>query len=1176
MNESPTINEEEIVGVAAALSSGERVAYLETACRGHAEMRARIEQRLAGVKTQMPAPNMPPVSSGGIASLIPEHPGDHLGPYRLLEQIGEGGFGVVWVAEQEAPVKRRVALKIVKMGMDTKQVIARFEQERQALALMDHPNIAKVFDAGVTKSGRPFFVMELVRGVRITDYCDQWNLTADERIQLFITVCRAVQHAHVKGIVHRDLKPSNLLVSYHDGAADPTDSDFGVAKATQPQRLTDLTIYTQYEQMIGTPAYMSPEQAGMSGLDIDSRSDVYSLGALLFELLTGRPPFDPKDYSDCNLDEFRRVLREQDPKRPSTAIATMDRDERMQVSRARRIDGMSLVHLLRGDLDWVVMKAIAKDRTLRYETPNDLAADLQRYLSRRPVMARPPSTAYRFRRFVTRHKTGVISAACVLIALLTGVGVATWQAVRANNEANRAHAALTQLRAMAPSLVSEARELATLGKFNDAIQKLGYAIELQPQSIEFLRDRASLLRCEFRFAAAARDYRSILAISPNDTSARANVALCDRLADMPKETNGMLPRAALAELKERMVIESRPNAELLPVSRALGNANDIQRKVWLERLASLTNPSRVPIDQRLKMSDDGTIDLDLRNTMVSDLSALAEMPLRSLDVSGCSGIESIECLRKMRTLRKLDLTGTAIMSVEPLSECTALEELQLKDTAVNDVSPLRRLPLRTLGLARSRISDISSLRNLNLAQLEIGNTRVTNLEPIRRMPLQVLECSYTPISDYTHLAGMKIEHLSLQGARLGDLGFLRGLPLKSLMIAGARDVSNVRALAEIKSLETLILPGNPLDMTHGEVEGIEELRNHPRLRRLTCTLPQGSNPETAEPVEVFWRSWESMMRWYRPLRAAGIKFSTQRLADSTWSVTIFKQPIEDLSMFADSTVSILHVTACSKLTSLSGLKNLPLTWLGISETNISDLSPLKGMKLRELWMAATPVTDLTPLRGMPLKVIYADKCQLLSDVGPLAELRELEDVLLPWNAANVDRLQALPNLKRISYTYDQRKNQPVCSKAEFFATLHDMSWLRMLAKAKSLTFPPAQLPDGTWKLIVNDPAFSDLSILAGARISELHLNGSGISNIEPLASVPLRKLRIDNTKCIDVSPLAKIPTLECVVLPRSATDPSPLRQHLGIKKLSYDCDPFGTPQHEVKDFWKAFSPSGGQ
>ncbi len=1176
MEDSPTINEEEIVGVAAALSSGERVAYLETACRGHAGIRARIEQRLAGVKTQMPLPDAPPISSGGIASLIPEHPGDHLGPYRLIEQIGEGGFGVVWVAEQESPVKRRVALKIVKMGMDTKQVIARFEQERQALAMMDHPNIAKVFDAGVTKSGRPYFVMELVHGVRITDYCDQWNLTTDERIRLFITVCRAVQHAHVKGIVHRDLKPSNLLVSYHDGAADPKVIDFGVAKATQPQRLTNLTIYTQYEQMIGTPAYMSPEQAGMSGLDIDSRSDVYSLGALLFELLTGRPPFDPKEYGDCHLDEFRRVLREQDPKRPSTAMSTMDRDERMQVSRARQIDDTALIQLLRGDLDWVVMKAIAKDRTLRYETPNDLAADLQRYLSGRPVTARPPSKAYRFRRFVTRHKTGVISAVCVLIALLTGVGVATWQAIRANKEAGRANAALTQLRAMAPSLVSEARELATLGKFHDAIQKLGYAIELQPQSVEFLRDRASLLRCEFRFADAARDYRSILAVSPDDTSARANVALCDRLADMPKESNGMLPRAALAELKERMVIESRPNAELLPVSRALGDANDIQRKVWLERLASLTNPSRVPIEQRLKMSDDGNIDLDLRNTMVNDLSLLAEMPLRSLDVSGCSGIESIECLRKMRTLQKLDLTGTAIMSVEPLSECTALEDLQLRDTGVNDLSPLRRLPLRTLGLARTRISDISPLRSLNLVHLEIGTTRVTNLEPIKRMPLQILECSYTPITDYSPLSETKIEHLSLQGARLGDLGFLRALPLKSLMIAGARDVSNVRILGEIKSLETLVLPGNPLDMTHAEIEGIEELRNHPRLRRLTCTLPQGSNPETAEPVEVFWRSWESMMRWYRPLRAAGIKFTSQRLPDSTWSVTILKQPIEDLSMFADSTVSILHVTSCSRLTSLSGLKNLPLTWLGISETNISDLSPLKGMKLRELWMASAPVADLAPLRGMPLKVIYADKCPALSDISVLTELRELEDVLLPVNAIGVEKLQSLPNLKRIAYTYDQRRNQPICSKTEFFANLHDMSWLRTLANGKSLTFPPAQLPDGTWKVIVNDPAFSDLNILAGARISELHLNGASISNIEPLASVPLRKLRIDNTKCTDVSPLARIPTLESLVLPRTATDLSTLKQHPGLKKLSYDCDPFGAPRHEVKDFWKTLAPSEGQ
>ncbi len=315
---------EEIFRVAVALPAAERAEYLCAACEGQPEVRARIERMLGvgGIAALLRQPadeTVPPEIEAELARLKPEEGGERIGNYKLLQQIGEGGFGTVWMAEQEQPVRRRVALKIIKLGMDTKEVMARFEQERQALAMMDHPNIAKIFDAGATQYGRPFFVMELVRGVRITEYCDQNNLPTAERLQLFIAVCQAVQHAHQKGIIHRDLKPSNILVTLHDGVPVPKVIDFGVAKATQQQRLTDLTLFTQFEQMIGTPLYMSPEQAEMSGLDIDTRSDIYSLGVLLYELLTGRTPFDPEELMRHGLDEIRRTIREQEPQKPSTA-----------------------------------------------------------------------------------------------------------------------------------------------------------------------------------------------------------------------------------------------------------------------------------------------------------------------------------------------------------------------------------------------------------------------------------------------------------------------------------------------------------------------------------------------------------------------------------------------------------------------------------------------------------------------------------------------------------------------------------------------------------------------------------------------------------------------------------------------------------------------------------------
>ncbi|HKB38840.1 MAG TPA: protein kinase [Gemmataceae bacterium] len=343
-----------------------------------------------------------------------------------MEQVGEGGFGVVFMAEQTQPVRRRVALKVLKPGMDTRQVVARFEAERQALALMDHPNIAHVFDGGETASGRPYFVMELVKGVPITDFCDQSRLPVRERLGLFVDVCQAVQHAHQKGIIHRDLKPSNVLVTLHDDKAVVKVIDFGVAKATG-QQLTDKTLFTGIAQMIGTPLYMSPEQAQMSGLDVDTRSDIYSLGVLLYELLTGTTPFDKERLRTVGYDEIRRMIREEEPPRPSTRISTLGQAA-TTASAQRRSDPRRLSQLFRGELDWIVMKALEKDRNRRYETASGLARDIERYLHDEPVLACPPSPGYRFRKFVRRNRARLLMVSVVALAVLVVAGTWLWLA----------------------------------------------------------------------------------------------------------------------------------------------------------------------------------------------------------------------------------------------------------------------------------------------------------------------------------------------------------------------------------------------------------------------------------------------------------------------------------------------------------------------------------------------------------------------------------------------------------------------------------------------------------------------------------------------------------------------------------------------------------------------------
>jgi tetratricopeptide (TPR) repeat protein len=552
----------------------ERSAWLDRECGGDAALRLRIDVLMQAFDNAGSLLESPVVARGfAVDEPITERPGTVIGPYKLLQQIGEGGMGAVFMAEQTQPVQRKVALKLIKPGMDSRQVIARFEAERQALALMDHPNIAKVLDAGATAAGRPYFVMELVKGAPITKYCDDNHLTPRERLELFVPVCQAIQHAHQKGIIHRDIKPSNVLVCIYDGKPVPKVIDFGVAKAAGP-RLTERTLYTEFGAIVGTVEYMSPEQAQLDQLDVDTRSDVYSLGVLLYELLTGTTPLERKRVKEVAVLELLRLVREEEPPRPSTRLSTTD--ELPSIAASRGTEPKKLSGLMRGELDWIVLKCLEKNRDRRYETPNGLAHDIERYLNDETVQACPPSAWYRFQKSARRHKTGLALAGMILavIVILVGGGGWAWR----DRSARQARIAADVDRAL-----NEAHALQDQRKWPEALAVAKHAqlqsvadADLQRRVREHVADLDLLVKLE-----AARMRRIMVKDNAFDNQS-ADAAFSQAFREDGTDVAALDPQEAGRRLQTRAIrVELAAALDAwAEVLRALG------RPSWKDRLAT--------------------------------------------------------------------------------------------------------------------------------------------------------------------------------------------------------------------------------------------------------------------------------------------------------------------------------------------------------------------------------------------------------------------------------------------------------------------------------------------------------------------------------------------------------------------------------------------------------------
>jgi serine/threonine protein kinase len=1133
--------------------------------------------------------------------------------YRLDGEIARGGMGAI-LKGRDTDLGRDLAIKVLlDAHKDKPEVVQRFIEEAQIGGQLQHPGIAPIYELGQFADRRPFFAMKLVRGETLSKLLADRTEAAQERgkfIGIFEQICQTMAYAHSRGVIHRDLKPANIMVG---AFGEVQVMDWGLAKVLgsggvadekmsqhmQPGQSLIQTLrnrvgsdapgavgshgsQTQMGSVMGTPAYMPPEQALGEIDNLDERADVFGLGAILCEILTRQPPYVGDDGSEV----FRMARR------------------------GKLDDCLARLDACGADAELIALAkhCLELEPNNRPRDAGILAARVSGYLESVEAKLRETELAkvdaqVRAEELRRRQRLTFAAGAAVAASLVVGITASLWQANRAEHEAQRARsaqqqavAAFDELRASAPAFAEQARALTSRERFDEALEKLDYAVKLRPDAAEYLVSKGDLLQCQFKLTEAAALYRQALRLQPGLARAESSAKLCDELLAAKPNADGKLTRESLAKLHLAMLTQQRPAAELMPVARLLGEQKKLLVQYWLARLKDLPVSAERPLKDRLTVREDGQLALDLSETKVLDLAPLADAPLAALNLSRCGGESEPIDLTPLRNLKliELEIRETNVEDLAPLSAMLTLERLDVTGTKVADLAPIANLRLKSLNFRGCPVYDLTPIKNMPLEEISLRDTRVTSLAPLVGMPIKSIELANAPLVNFSALAQLPLERCYCHSVQISDLAVLRGRPLKELVLWNCHQARNFAALKDIETLELLVVPASYRTMPEDDYAAIGKLRNLPRLRQMWADgdLFGAESPRvgsgtsefiaairTMTPaVADFQKMWDIEQAFVPALRKSGFSFALDRRHNGRYSLWFRQQAITDLSIIQDAPLCELWCVSCPQLADLSPLRGMRLEVLNVCFSRVADLDSLRGMPLRRIFLSGNKVTDVSPLADSPLQDVYLDRCPVLVDVAPLAKIPTLKNLLVPPQIENLESLRDHPKLERLGYALTGILPMlPESSAEEFWKSYRPHPWVAALRKAGIRTKTMKWLDDGKCELDLSGSTITDLSVLNGAPISRLTLNKTKITDLSPLRGMPLTSVSLgDCSQLTDVSPLAEVKDLRQLVLPPNARNFGFLR---GLPKLEYlgyteSVKSPSLPDKTTAQFWKQYDAQG--